>query len=85
MPAHASAPPLAAAAAGAGPGSGSLPGVVLFELGLTGMGYAKHTCSTIRIRTAPPTDLLRYPDPNQSANGWRQLDDQRLRWLGRTV
>ena len=53
------------ARAGAGPGSGpglglssgsgSLPGLVLFELGLMGMGYAKHTRSAIRIRTAPPT------------------------------
>ena len=63
MPAH---------GAGAGPGLGcsdSLPGQVLFELGLTGMGYAKHTRSA--IRTAPPTDPLRYPDPNRSANSCR--------------
>ena len=32
-------------------GSGSLPGLVLFELGLTGMGYAEHTRSAIQIRT----------------------------------
>ena len=37
-----------------GSGSGSLPGPVLFERGLTSMGYAKHTHSAIRIRTAPP-------------------------------
>ena len=36
-------------------GSGSLPSLVLFELGLTGMGYAKHPRSAIRIRTTPPT------------------------------
>ena len=54
---------------GLGSGSGSLPGLVLFELGLTGMGYAKHTRPAIRIRTAPPTDPPRYPDPNRSANG----------------
>ena len=59
MPAHAAA------------AAGSLPGLALFELGLTGMGYAKHTRSAIRIRTAPPTDPLRYPDPNRSANGCR--------------
>ena len=35
------------------------------------MGYAKHTRSAIRIRTAPPTDPLRYPDLNRSANGCR--------------
>ena len=60
IPAHARAPPLAAAAAGggagAGPGSGagagSLPGPVLFEPGLTGMGYAEHARFAIRIRTA---------------------------------
>jgi len=49
----------AGAGADAGPGSGpgpgpglgpdSLPGLVLFELGLTGMGYAEHTRSAIRI------------------------------------
>ena len=52
---------------GLGSGSGSLPGLVLFESGLTGMGYAKHTRSTIWIRTGPPTDLPRYPDPNCSS------------------
>ena len=36
-----------------GSGSGSLPGLVLFESGFTGMGYAKHTRSAIRIRTLP--------------------------------
>ena len=73
------APPLAAAAGrpvpglGSGPvlisgsGSGSLPGLVLFESGLTGMGYAKHTRSAIQIRTGPPTDPPRYPDPNRSS------------------
>ena len=43
----------AAAGAGRGSGSGSLPGLVLFESGLTGMGYAKHTRSAIQIRIAP--------------------------------
>ena len=51
---------------GSGPGSGSLPGLVLFESGLTGMG-CEHTRSA--IRTAPPPDPLRYPDPNRPANG----------------
>ena len=54
MPAHARAPPLATAAPTPvpGTGSGSLPGLVLFEPGLTGMGYG---VPAIRIRTAPPT------------------------------
>ena len=68
-PAHvcmrACAPPLAAAAAGAGPGSGpgsgsgsglglgSLPGLVLFESGLKGMGR-----SATRTRPAPRPDPL---------------------------
>ena len=56
---------------GLGLGSGSLPGLVLFELGLTGMGYAEHTRSAIQIRTAPPMDPLRYPDPNRPAKGCR--------------
>ena len=60
---------------GSGPG-----GLVLFELGLTGMGYAEQTRSTIRIRTAPRT---------RSAIRIRtaplQLDSQQLRWLGRTI
>ena len=51
---------------GLGLGSGSLPGLVLFESGLTGMG-CEHTRSA--IRTGPPTDPLRYPDPNCPANG----------------
>ena len=68
MPAHERAPPLAAAGRpapvpGPGPGSGSLPGLVLFE---SGMG-CEHTRSA--IRTAPPTDPLRCPDPNRSASG----------------
>ena len=69
---------------GSGPSSGSLPGLVLFELGLTGMGYAEHTRSAIRIRTAPPTDPLSGFEPLRQ---WllQQLDGQRLRWLGRTV
>ena len=65
MPAHARAATggggrAAGAGAGAGPGSGSgsLPGLVLFESGITGMGYVKHTRSAIRIRTGPPTDPL---------------------------
>ena len=58
--------PHARAAAGAGSGSGSLPGPVLFEPGITGMGY----------RGSYP---LRHPDlnPNQrngcqktAANSW---------------
>ena len=74
MPAHARAggsgrPAGAGAEPGSGSGSGSLPGLVLFEPGLTGIGYAEHTRSAIRIRTAPPTDPLRYPDPNRPANG----------------
>ena len=36
---------------GPGQGPGSLPGPVLFEPGLTGMDYADHTRSAIRIRT----------------------------------
>ena len=44
--------------AGTGSGSGSLPDLVLFEPGLTGMGYAEHTRSAIRIRTAPPNGCL---------------------------
>ena len=84
MPAHPHMRAPALAAAGAlpvpGSGSGSLPGLVLFESGLTGMG-CEHTRSA--IRTAP----LRYPDPNRSANGPAplQLDSQQLRWLGRTI
>ena len=64
--------PAPALGSGSGPslGSGSLPGLVLFESGLTGMGYAKHTRSDIRIRTGPPTD---------------QLDSQQLRLLGQTI
>ena len=81
MPAHALAPVPGQAGLGlglgfgTGTGSGSgfgfwFPtGLVLIELGLTGMGFAKHTRSAIRIRTAPPMDPLRYPDPNRSANG----------------
>ena len=77
MPAHASAPLLAAvaasrragASAGAGAGlgldSGSLPGPVLFEPGLTGMGYAEHTRSAIWIRTAP-----RNGCQPTAASGW---------------
>ena len=59
--AHAAAGAGRPASAGAGPGSGSglgagsdsLAGLVLFEPGLTGMGYAEYTRSAIRIRTAP--------------------------------
>ena len=54
------APPLApglgpgsGSGSGLGEGAGSLPGLVLFKLGLTSMGYAEHTRSAIRIRTAP--------------------------------
>ena len=42
----------AGAGAERGLGSGSLPGPVLLEPGLIGMGYVEHTCSAIRIRTA---------------------------------
>ena len=59
MPAHArmSAPPVAAAGRpapgpGLGSGSGSLPGLVLFESGLTGMG-CEHTRSATRTRPRP--------------------------------
>ena len=57
-PAGAGAGPGSGPGPGLGLGSGSLPGLVLFEPGLTGMGY-EHTRSAIRIRTAPPTDPLR--------------------------
>ena len=61
MPAR--APPLAVAGRPApdlGSGSGSLPGPVLFEPGLTGMGY----------RVSYP---LRHPDPNPNQhNGCQQ-------------
>ena len=41
MPAHARrAAGWPGSGSGLGAGSGSLPGLVLFELGLTGMGYA---------------------------------------------
>ena len=71
MPAHALA--RAAAGGGAGPGSGSglgsgsgsLPGPVLFEPGLTDMGYADPTRSTIQIRTAP-----RNGCQPTAADGW---------------
>ena len=59
MPAHAGIRARASAGVGAGPGSGpgsgsgSLPGLVLFESGLAGMG-----CSATRTRPAP----LRYPN-----------------------
>ena len=43
---------------GLGSGSGALPGQVLFEPGLTGMGHAEHTRSAIRIRTAAPNGCL---------------------------
>ena len=61
MPAHARAAagggggggrPVPGSGSGPSSGSGSLPGPVLFEPGLTGMGYADHTRSAIRIRTA---------------------------------
>ena len=52
MPAHARA--AGRPALGLGSGSGSLPGLILFESGLTGMG-CEHT---------------RYPDPNCPANGY---------------
>ena len=52
MPAHARAHPASDGRPVPVPGSGSLPGPVLFEPGLTGMGYAEHTHSAIRIRTA---------------------------------
>ena len=56
-----------------GSGSGSLPGLVLFESGLTGMGCA-HTRSATRTRPAPlfGSKLL-------------QLDSQQSHLLGRTV
>jgi len=41
--------------AGAGPGSGSLPSPILFEQGLTGMGYSE-TCSAIRIQNTATAD-----------------------------
>ena len=51
------------------PGSGSLPGLVLFELGLTDMGYAKHTRSAIWIRTAPPTAIAAVGRPTVAVVG----------------
>ena len=62
MPAHTHARTAAGGGGRSGPGpgsgSGSLPGLVLFEPGLTGMGYAEHTRSAIRIRTAPRNGCL---------------------------
>ena len=55
-PNGASAGVVAGSGSGTGPGAGSLPGLVLFEAGLTGVGSAEHT---------------RYPDPNRSASGCR--------------
>ena len=90
MPAHARAPPPLATAAvpclGLGLslslslGSGFLPGLVLFESGPTGMG-CEHTRSV--IRTGPPTDQLRYPDPNRPANGLAPLTGSKppRQWL----
>ena len=49
-----------------GSGSGSLPGLVLFESGLTGMG-CEHTRSATRTRPAPLSVPARYPDPNHSS------------------
>ena len=46
-------------------GSGSLPGPVLFESGLTGMGYAEHARSAIRIQTAQ-----RNCCQHTAANSW---------------
>ena len=40
MPAHESAAAGGGVGPGSGPGSGSLPGPVLFEPGLTGIGYS---------------------------------------------
>ena len=59
---------------GLGLGSGSVPGLVLFESGLTGMG-CEHTRSATRTRPAPlsGSKLLRL------------LDNQQVRLLGRTV
>ena len=61
------AAPVPGACSGPGPGSGSLPGLVLFEPGLTGMGYAEHTRSAIRIRTAMPTAVCK---PSRQLGGW---------------
>ena len=63
MPAHAHAlVPVLGSDSGSGPGlglgAGSLPGLVLFELGLTGMDYAEHARSAIRIRTAQRNGCL---------------------------
>ena len=82
MPAHARAPPLGAAAGlgfGSGSGSGSLPGLLLFESGLTGIGYAKHTRSP--LSGSEPLQL-----DNQQLR-LLQLDSQQLRLLqlGRTI
>ena len=73
MPAHAHARAAAAGGGGCrpgpspGPGASALPGLVLFEPGLTGMGYAEHTRSAIRIRTAPLTAVCK---PSRQLGGW---------------
>ena len=63
------------------PGLGSLLGLVLFEPGLTGMGYAEHTRSTIRIRTAPPTAVCK---PSRQLGGWT-VEMNRFNGSDRTV
>ena len=84
MPAHAYARAAAGAGAGAGVGSGSLLGLVLFEPGLTGMGYAEHTRSAIRIRTAPPTAVCK---PSRQLGGWTvaAVETNRCNGSNRTV
>ena len=55
--------PVPGSGSGPGPGLGSLPGLVLFESGLKGMGrYPNQT------RSAPPTDPLCCQVSNRSAN-----------------
>ena len=62
---RARAPPLAAASR-PGPGSGSLPGLVLFESGLKGMG-----CSATRTRPAPIRSGSKPPARQRmSENRW---------------
>ena len=67
-----------------GPGSGSLPGLVLFEPGLTGMGYAEHTRSAIWIRTARPTAVCK---PSRQLGGWTvaAVEPNRCNGSDRTV
>ena len=67
---------------GLGLGLGSLPGLVLFESGLKGMGR-----SATRTRPALLRDPTRYLDPKLQLDSQRSqlLNSQQVRLLGRTV